>query len=130
CWTTRPDSPLHSRDGFVRTDGFIAPRAREGSMRRIRYQVATSLDGYIAGPKGEADWIVMDPEIDFRALFAQFDTLLVGRRTFEAMGGAKQKGGVMPGMKVLVFSRTLKQADYPQLTIVRDNIKKVVTALK
>src|SRR5438874_2414645 len=85
--------------------------AREISMRRIRYQVATSLDGYIAGPKGEADWIIMDPDIDFRALFAQFDTLLVGRRTFEAMGGAKAKGGVMPGMKVLVFSRTLKQAD-------------------
>jgi len=34
-------------------------------MRRIRYQVAASLDGYIAGPKGEADWIIMDPEIDF-----------------------------------------------------------------
>jgi hypothetical protein len=31
-------------------------------MRRIRYQVATSLDGYIAGPKGEADWIIMDPD--------------------------------------------------------------------
>ena len=27
-----------------------------------------SLDGYIAGPKGESDWIVMDPDIDFRAL--------------------------------------------------------------
>src|SRR5436309_5743152 len=99
-------------------------------MRRVRYAVVASLDGYIAGPKGEADWIIMDPEIDFRALFAQFDTLLVGRRTFEAMGGAKQKGGGMPGMKVLVFSRTLKQAEYPRLTIVRDNAKKVVTALK
>ena len=26
-------------------------------MRKIRYAVATSLDGYIAGPNGEADWI-------------------------------------------------------------------------
>ena len=33
-------------------------------MRRLRYGVAASLDGYIAGPNGEADWIVMDPEID------------------------------------------------------------------
>ena len=41
-------------------------------MRRLRYQVATSLDGYIAGPNGEADWIVMDPDIDFDELFAQF----------------------------------------------------------
>ena len=51
-------------------------------MRRIRYVVAASLDGYIAGPNGEADWIIMDPEIDFRALFKQFDTFLLGRRTF------------------------------------------------
>jgi hypothetical protein len=29
--------------------------------RRLRYQVAMSLDGFIAGPKGEADWIVMAP---------------------------------------------------------------------
>ena len=55
-------------------------------MRRIRYAVAMSLDGYIAGPKGEADWIIMDPDIDFGALFEQFDTFLLGRRTFEAMG--------------------------------------------
>jgi dihydrofolate reductase len=45
-------------------------------MRRIRYQVACSLDGYIAGPDGGVDWIPRDPEIDFEALFAQFDTLL------------------------------------------------------
>lgn len=54
-------------------------------MRRIRYAVATSLDGYIAGPKGEADWSIMDPEVDFNAFFKQFDKLLVGRRTFESM---------------------------------------------
>ena len=34
-------------------------------MRKIVYSVAMSLDGYVAGPNGEADWIVMDPEIDF-----------------------------------------------------------------
>ena len=54
-------------------------------LRRIRYQVAMSLDGYIAGPRGEFDWIIRDPEMDFAALFAQFDTLLVGRGTFEFM---------------------------------------------
>jgi dihydrofolate reductase len=52
-------------------------------MRRIRYMVATSLDGYIAGPKGEADWIVPDRDTDFLALFKQFDTVLLGRRTYE-----------------------------------------------
>ena len=99
-------------------------------MRRIRYQVATSLDGYIAGPKGEADWIIMDPDIDFRALFAQFDTVLIGRRTFEGMARGKKKAGAMPGMKTLVFSRTLRQHDYPKITIVAENAEKTLTALR
>ena len=67
-------------------------------MRRVRYSVAVSLDGYIAGPKGEYDWIVMDPDIDFGALFKEFDTVLMGRKSYEAarkQGG----GGAMPGMQ-------------------------------
>ena len=99
------------------------------SMRRIRYQVATSLDGYIAGPNGEADWIIMDPDIDFRALFAQFDTVLIGRRTFEGMARGKKKPGAMPGMKTFVFSRTLRPRDYPKVTIV-DRAEQTVAALR
>ena len=52
-------------------------------MRKIRYVVATSVDGYIAGPNGEADWIGVDPDVDFAALWAQFDTGLMGRRTYD-----------------------------------------------
>jgi len=59
-------------------------------MRIIRYAVSMSLDGYIAGPNGEADWISIDPEVDFAAIWAQFDTLLMGRRTYEA--SAKRLG--------------------------------------
>ena len=61
-------------------------RARAARAPRIRYQVAASLDGYIAAPNGEHDWIVMDPDIDFGALFAQFDTFIMGRKTFETAG--------------------------------------------
>ena len=57
-------------------------------MRRIRYSVAMSLDGYIAGPKGEFDWIKTDPDFDFSAVFKQFDTILAGRGTFEPMAAA------------------------------------------
>jgi len=95
-------------------------------MRRIRYAVAASLDGYIAGPKGEADWILMDPEIDFRELFRQFDTFLIGRRTFEGI-----PRGAMPGdAKVLVFSRTLRQEDHPDVTIVAGNERETLNALR
>jgi hypothetical protein len=38
-------------------------------VRKIQYGVAVSLDGYIAGPNGESDWIQMDPEIDFSAIW-------------------------------------------------------------
>src|SRR3712207_8412756 len=97
-------------------------------MRRVRYVVAMSLDGYIAGPNGEADWIIMDPEIDFQALFEQFDTFLLGRRTFEAIGGAG--GGQQLGAQTIVFSRTLRQEDYPNLTIVSENPQQALADLK
>src|SRR5262249_11538518 len=88
------------------------------------------LDGYIAGPKGEADWITMDPDIDFRAIFDQFDTVLIGRRTFEGMARGKKKPGAMPGMKTFVISRTLQQPDYPKVTIVAEKVEETVAGLR
>jgi dihydrofolate reductase len=97
--------------------------------RRLRYQVAVSLDGFIAGPKGEADWIVMDPSIDFAAMFAEFDTLVMGRRTHEAMAAQGGQGG-MPGVDVVVFSRTLPSTTRKGFRIVNDDPRKIVAALK
>jgi dihydrofolate reductase len=98
-------------------------------MRRLRYQVATSLDGYIAGPQGEFDWIPMDPDIDFAALFAQFDTVVMGRKTFLA---TLQQGesGAMPGLDVVVFSRTLRAADHPAVSVVSSDPADAVRSLK
>ena len=98
-------------------------------MRRLRYQVAASLDGYIAGPAGEFDWITMDPDIDFAALFAQFDTVVMGRKTF--LAGLQHGGdGSMPGLDVLVFSRTLRAADYPAVTVINSDPAESIRALK
>lgn len=97
-------------------------------MRRVRYSVVMSLDGYITGPKGEADWITTDPDFDFTAIFSQFDTILVGRRTFDAMVAARRVS--MPGMKTIVFSRTLRQEDHPQVAIVANDQQETLAALK
>jgi dihydrofolate reductase len=85
-------------------------------MRKIRYAVAMSLDGYIAGPKGEADWIELEPEFDFAKLWVQFDTGLMGRRTYE-VARARLGEAAFQGMKTFVVSRTLRQADHPGVTI-------------
>lgn len=99
--------------------------------RRVRYSVAMSLDGYIAGPKGEYDWIIMDPDIEFGDIFNEFDTFLIGRKTFEPMAAQQAKGQEQyPGMKTFVFSKTLKQSDYPSVTIVSDNAANVVKEIK
>jgi dihydrofolate reductase len=99
-------------------------------LRRVRYAVAMSLDGFIAGPKGEADWIIMGSEgaDDFNAFYSQFDTILMGRRSFEVVKGAGG-GGSTPGMQVFVFSRTLRQEDHPKVTIV-DNPKELIPELR
>jgi dihydrofolate reductase len=97
-------------------------------LRKIRHIAAMSLDGYIAGPNGETDWIIMDPAMDFAALMAQFDTVLVGRRTFQSMLEIGDEA--MPGMKMFVFSRTFDAADYPEVTIVSSDHAKILKELR
>jgi dihydrofolate reductase len=98
-------------------------------LRRVRYQVAMSLDGFITGPNEETDWIIMDPEIDFRAIYSQFDTMLIGRRTFEFMKRAGGGGSSTPDMQVFVISRTLRPEENPGITIV-DNLEKLMADLR
>jgi dihydrofolate reductase len=87
------------------------------AMKKIRYAVAMSLDGYIAGPHGEADWIASDPEVDFVEIWAQFDTLLMGRRTYDA-AVSRLGEAAFQGPKVVVASRTLRAQDHPNATII------------
>lgn len=99
-------------------------------MRQIRYSVAMSVDGYIADANGGFDWIIMDPDIDFSAMMARYDTLVMGRRTYDltqSMGGG---GGSMPGVQTIVVSRTMKQRDHPAVTVLSNNWQDAIRELR
>lgn len=66
--------------------------------------------------------------MDFSSLMAQFDTLLVGRRTFETMRDARRT--TMPGMRTVVLSTTLRQEDHPEVTIIGQDVEGAVAALR
>jgi dihydrofolate reductase len=96
-------------------------------MRRVRYQVACSLDGFIAGPNDDFDWITPEPTFDFEAHFAQFEILLMGRRTYEVVSGSGQG---FQGKRVIVASRTLRAEDHPDVEVVGDNLRVRVQELR
>lgn len=94
-------------------------------MRELRYSVAASLDGYIAGPNGEFDWIVVDPEIDFVAMYAGFSGLVMGRRSYEVF--VDTGGSPGPALPTYVYSRTLPEGERDGVTFVRDAVEHVRT---
>ena len=91
--------------------------------------MATSLDGYIAAPDGAFDWIVEDPEIDFCALYAQFDIAVMGRKTFLTIVAQAGKAA-LPSLDIIVYSQTLRPADYPYVTVVNGDPVEHVRLLK
>lgn len=98
-------------------------------MRKVVYRVAASVDGYIAGPHGEVDWIVHDPAVDFAKVYESVDTVLLGRRTYELT----QQPGAPPwpeGWQIYVFSRTLPPQERPGVTVVRADAGARVAALR
>ncbi len=78
-------------------------------MRQVRYGVAMSLDGYIAGPGGEADWIVMDPDIDFGETFPQ--------KAVEQFAAAEQPD-IFAGLRLQLRDERLYVADDRELRMI------------
>ncbi|MFE9662915.1 MULTISPECIES: dihydrofolate reductase family protein [unclassified Streptomyces] len=123
-------------------------------MRKLVYYVATTLDGYIAGPDG-ADptgpngfWPVPQdylqhlateyPEtlpgparqaLSVTAEGTHFDTVLEGRRTYE-IGLAAGLTDAYPHLRHLVFSRTMTESPDPAVELVADDPVETVRKLK
>ena len=96
-------------------------------MRRVRYNCAMSLDGFIADANHGFDWIMIDPEIDFEELSSQFDTYLIGRRTFEVVGAVTPQ---KPGDRHYVFSNSLKPGEHKGVSIIGEDWLEAVRALR
>jgi dihydrofolate reductase len=92
-------------------------------VRQLRYSVAMSLDGYVAGPDGEYDWILVDPEIDFAAMYAGFSGLVMGRKSYDVF--VATGGGEGPALPTYVYSTTLPEGERDGITFVRDAVAHV-----
>lgn len=52
-------------------------------MRPLVCYIATTLDGYIAGPNGEIDWLFTDQDYGYKEFYAGIDTVVMGRKTYD-----------------------------------------------
>jgi len=98
-------------------------------MRKLRYSVAASLDGYIADANGGFDWIPHDPTVDFAAMFDRVDTFIMGRRTFD-VAQSQTAPAFKAGTRLYVVSRTLSPESAPGVTIVRENPVDLASSLR
>ncbi|MGB8942062.1 MAG: dihydrofolate reductase family protein [Streptomyces sp.] len=118
-------------------------------MRKLTYYVAATLDGYIAGPEGQFDFFPFEGEVRDTVLAEypetlptaarepfgiaeapnrQFDTVLMGRSTYEA-GLPQGLTSPYAHLKQYVVSSTLSGLD-PEVEFVADDPAGLVRALK
>jgi dihydrofolate reductase len=110
------------------------PTYEEGTgMRTVTYGAACSLDGFITSADGSIDWLHFSKDVqEFMANYwASIDTMLMGRKTWEAAGGSSDGGGGKgtKGITTYIFSRTLERVG-GGAKLVRENAGEFVRQLK
>ncbi|HKJ81312.1 MAG TPA: dihydrofolate reductase family protein [Ignavibacteriaceae bacterium] len=115
-------------------------------MRSLVYFMHSSLDGFVAGLKGEMNWITVDEEIfDFVATVTdRADTALYGRVTYQMMEAYWPEAGEKPGasrhdkehsawynkVSKVVLSKTLTDAGLKNTTVISDNLVENINKIK
>jgi dihydrofolate reductase len=115
-------------------------------MRNIISFVHISLDGFVSGPNGEMNWIKVDEEIfdHVGTRIGATDTALYGRATYDMMEGYWPTAGKEPDASKhdidhskwyskahkIVLSKTMKDADLPNTTIISDNLSDRLNEIK
>jgi len=101
-------------------------------MRKVVFGGANSLDNYFARKDDAVDWLLWSDEVGkiMADYFQTFDTIVMGRRTYEVAIASGHGGGSYGGMKTYVFSRTLKPRSTKALEITSEDVADVVGRLK
>jgi dihydrofolate reductase len=101
-------------------------------MRKLKYHVATTLDGFIAHGDHTVSGFVAEGEhvTDYlESLKNDYDTVLMGRRTYE-FGFQFGVTNPYPWMKQYIFSRTMERSPDAGVELVSENLLEVVRELK
>jgi dihydrofolate reductase len=96
--------------------------------RKVHLYIATSLDGYIAGPNGEIDWLFSDQDYGYAGFIAGVDTVLMGRRSYETARSFDE--WPYPDLACFVFTRGKGQAIDPRVNYVSGTPEAVVGSLR
>lgn len=117
-------------------------------MRKIITTTWVSLDGFIAGPNGEMDWIgeIYDEAMGKYEgdLVSSADTLLLGRVTYQSFAGSwpyvpdspnasegeKEYARQLNAMRKIIFSRTLESVEWNNSTLKKEVITEEIQQLK
>ncbi len=97
-------------------------------MRKIILYTASSLDGFIAGPKGEIDWLPAGGDYGYKKFFASIDTTLIGRATYELT--LKLGPEVCKGKTNYVFAHKSPKKHLPWFEFVTHDAEKFTHKLK
>lgn len=103
-------------------------------MRNLVYHIATSLDGYIAAADGSVDRFLMQgPHADdFVASLAEYDTVIMGARTysFGFQFGLKAGQAAYPGLKHVIVSRSLSFTPNDEVALLADDVPASIRCMK
>lgn len=101
-------------------------------MRSVIFGGANSLDNYFARKDDAVDWLIWSDEAEkFLAdYWKRFDTVVMGRKTYEVAMRSGGGGAGYPGFKTYVFSRTLKKRVSDKVEIISEDAAEFVRRLK
>lgn len=109
-------------------------------MRKLKLQVQISLDGFIAGPNGEMDWMIWDWDDNLKNDVSQItervDCIILGRNLAEGFipywtSHPEEEGAAkINETPKIVFTNTLDRCEWANTTLAKGDLIEQITKLK